>query len=647
MQHLSTIAITYHSGLILLTYVIAVLNAYVTIELAARVSTVRGRARTTWLIGGAVAIGGGVWSMYFIGMLTLQFALPLTYRFPLVALSFLFMVLASGIALNCIRQPRLSLRAALGSGIALGFGIAIIHSSGVNAIPSADSAFYQLLPSLFFIVGAIGTSILAIYLASRFYAIQRLIKGRIFLKTLCALAIGIATAGAQHVGICVLMRIPIAEQRGSDKLAFNTSALGVTIGLAALTTLSIVLVSMLADRRLVAQAAAFESLFMCHPDAVYALDLKGTIKSANPAAAAMTGYKIDELSDIPFISQIAAENRSQIHAALFRTAAGKAQSYETTMITRTGQPILLSVMHVPIILGARVVGLYGLMKDITEHVRVEEQRTQAEAALQEERSLLSRRVAERTAELRAANQELERAVRLKDEFLASVSHELRTPLNAILGLSESLQEGIYGPVNLEQTTALSGIVESGKHLLSLINDILDLSKIEAGKVTLSLDEVPVTALCEASLRLIRQPALQKCIAVSLSTDSAVTTIRGDPRRLKQVLVNLLSNAVKFTPEGGAIGLEVTADAQHHQVRLTVWDTGIGIAAQDYGRLFQPFIQLDSSLARQYAGTGLGLALVSTMVKLHDGSVSVESSVGGGSRFCVALPWEALPAESAI
>lgn len=265
-------------------------------------------------------------------------------------------------------------------------------------------------------------------------------------------------------------------------------------------------------------------------------------------------------------------------------------------------------------------------------------RKSAEMALAEERNSLEQRVAEQTADLRQANAQLARAARLKDEFLASMSHELRTPLNTVLGLSEALQEQVYGSLNERQLRALRNIEDSGRHLLSLINDILDVSKIEAGKLTLEFRPTSIDSVCQASVGLVRQIAHKKKIDVTYAPDPAVHVVLADERRLKQILVNLLTNAVKFTPEGGKVQLEVTGDREHETIRFCVSDTGIGIAEVDIPRLFQPFMQLDSSLARQHEGTGLGLALVYRMTELHGGSVSVESQVGVGSRFTIALPW---------
>ncbi len=272
------------------------------------------------------------------------------------------------------------------------------------------------------------------------------------------------------------------------------------------------------------------------------------------------------------------------------------------------------------------------------------ERRQAEVALAEERAQLEQRIIERTADLRQANLDLIHAMRAKDEFLATMSHELRTPLNAILGKAETLQEGIFGPMNVNQLNSLHLIEESGRHLLALINDILDVAKIESEKLTLDFEPVSLSSVCEASLRIIKQTADQKHLTVSATLDAAIAArpVLADGRRLKQILINLLNNAVKFTPDGGQIGLEVRGDAAQETFSFIVWDTGIGIADADRGRLFQPFVQLDSSLARQYPGTGLGLVLVDRLAALHGGQVSMESVLGQGSRFTVTLPWQPAP-----
>ena len=258
-------------------------------------------------------------------------------------------------------------------------------------------------------------------------------------------------------------------------------------------------------------------------------------------------------------------------------------------------------------------------------------------SLQRANAELEGRVAERTAELNKTNSELERANHTKDEFLATMSHELRTPLNSIIGLSESLLEQNRGLLNEYQQKSLQIVEASGHHLLELINDILDLSKIEAKMFDFYPQPISVDEFCRSCLSFVRAQAAKKSIALGYIPEPSISKISADPRRLKQILVNLLMNAVKFTPENGHVSLRVAADLEEDLISFSVTDDGIGIPAKDLERLFQPFVQLDSSLSRQYDGTGLGLSLVQKLTDLHGGSVTVESEVGKGSHFKVNLP----------
>jgi len=268
--------------------------------------------------------------------------------------------------------------------------------------------------------------------------------------------------------------------------------------------------------------------------------------------------------------------------------------------------------------------------------RVEELNV-AKLALEHEQASLAQRVEARTAELRKANEALAKASRLKDEFLASMSHELRTPLHAILSYAELLQEEIYGPINERQQRSLHDLEEVGRHLLALINDLLDVSRIEADKLDLEIGEVNVAEVCEASLRFIQQSASQKNLQIITQIDERLGTMEADERRLKQILTNLLNNAVKFTPVGSQIGLEVRLRERTSQVKFVIWDCGIGIDAENLEKIFQPFVQIDARLARNYPGAGLGLALVDRLTKLHGGTITVTSEVGKGSRFTILLP----------
>jgi signal transduction histidine kinase len=257
--------------------------------------------------------------------------------------------------------------------------------------------------------------------------------------------------------------------------------------------------------------------------------------------------------------------------------------------------------------------------------------TQSALAIQNAR--LFREIADKSAQLEAAS-------RHKSEFLANMSHELRTPLNAIIGFSEVLAQGMFGDINEKQTEYLQDILESGRHLLSLINDILDLSKIEAGRMELELTNFNVPQAIQNAPILVRERAIRRGIALHELIEEGVGDIRGDERKVKQVLLNLLSNAIKFTPEGGRI--EVRAAPADGTVEVSVMDTGVGIAPEDQAAVFEEFRQVGMA-DKKAEGTGLGLALSRKFVELHGGKIWVQSEVGRGSTFTFTLPVSPRPA----
>jgi signal transduction histidine kinase len=240
-------------------------------------------------------------------------------------------------------------------------------------------------------------------------------------------------------------------------------------------------------------------------------------------------------------------------------------------------------------------------------------------------------------ELRRLYVELETASRHKSEFLANMSHELRTPLNAILGFSQVLQQKLFGELNPKQDEYVEDILSSGNHLLSLINDVLDLSKVEAGQIELEVAPFSLREAVERGAAMVRERASKNSVAIVAEIAPEVHVVEADERRIRQVLFNLLSNAIKFTPAGGRIA--VTAARAGGEVEVAVTDTGPGIAADDRERIFEEFQQTEVG-ASQHEGTGLGLALSKRLVELHGGRIWVESELGSGSRFVFTLPVEA-------
>ena len=238
-------------------------------------------------------------------------------------------------------------------------------------------------------------------------------------------------------------------------------------------------------------------------------------------------------------------------------------------------------------------------------------------------------------ELGRLYQELETASRHKSEFLANMSHELRTPLNAVIGFSDVLSEQMFGELNAKQLEYLDDIRSSGRHLLALINDILDLSKVEAGRMELVLTHFSLPEAIESGMTMVRERAARQGIELALKVDLQQDVIEADERKIKQVLFNLLSNAVKFTPPGGHVTVTARDDADN--VEISVRDSGIGIDKEDQVRIFEAFQQAERGPARAQEGTGLGLGLARRFVELHGGTISVESEPGQGSTFTVRLP----------
>lgn len=390
-----------------------------------------------------------------------------------------------------------------------------------------------------------------------------------------------------------------------------------------------------------------------------ATDEKGVIQIFNVGAERMLGYAAADvvnritpadISDpVELVTRAAALSLELdrpitpgFEALVFKASRGIEDIYELTYIRQDGSR--LSAMVSVTALRNRhdtIIGYLLIGTDNTARKQEEAERKGFERALEEK------------------NLELEHASHMKSEFLATMSHELRTPLNAVIGFSEALKDGLVGKMSETQREYIGDIFTSGQHLLSLINDILDLSKVEAGMMELELDSVELGGLLANSLLIVREKAALQRIQLKLDIPEDLGWLQLDLRKTKQIVYNLLANAVKFSHNGSTVTLrarqvarqdvgQVPGDwpvyhfclpASPHPLflELSVSDTGIGIAEEDMGKLFQAFSQLDSRLARQFEGTGLGLAMVKRLTELHGGSVAVASRVACGAQFVAWLP----------
>ena len=363
-------------------------------------------------------------------------------------------------------------------------------------------------------------------------------------------------------------------------------------------------------------AAPLARLFESGIIGILICDVLGNIKEANESFLKMVGYSRGELlsGQVRWAEMTPPEYRSLDEDAIEQLKArGVTRPWEKEYLRKDGS-------RVPILVGVAMLGetdCIAYVLDISERRRLQELR-------------------ERSADLEAQNRRIQESNRLKSEFLANMSHELRTPLNSIIGFAEVLQEGEIKPDSPQHAEFISYILNGGRHLLQLINDVLDLAKVEAGKLEFRPKEVALPTLATEIVAVLRNQIALKNLDVTIEVEPEVTRVTVDPSRLKQVLYNYLSNALKFTGDGGKIALRLRAEGAD-MFRVEVEDSGIGIAPEDVGRLFVEFQQLDPGTGKKHAGTGLGLALTKRIVEAQGGSVGVQSVLGAGSLFFANLP----------
>jgi len=597
---------SYEYRMVALSVLISGLVSYAALDIAGRVTATHGKIRFAWLAGGGCAMGTGIWSMHYIGMLAFSLPVVILYDWPTVAMSLLCAVLASAAALFVVSRQQMGLlQSALGS-LAMGSGIAGMHYIGMAAMRLPARCSYAPGLVALSVILAILISLAALWLT---YRLREETQGQRWQKTASALTMGAAIPVMHYTGMAAA-RFTASAMPPDVAHAVDISSLGI-VGIVVVTAMvlgSAVLTSVV-DRRFSAQAAALELERRYHHlvDAVQVILWRKNLSSSafsfvNQQAESLLGYPLEQwITDPTFwIDHTYPDDRALVESHCRSAKEDQPQQFEHRMIAASGEIVWLR-SSIRVIAGQAQTGeLVGVMVDISERKRAQEA--------------------------------VEAASRTKSEFLDNMSHELRTPVDGVLGMAQLILDT---DLTVEQREYLNVLTMSADSLLTITNDILDFSKIEAGKLDMSPVEFKLSDILQATTQTFASAARQKDLKLhSEITPEVPDALIGDPLRVRQVLVNLVGNAVKFT-ERGEVAIRVsleTAGEQNVKVRFTVRDTGIGIPPEKQKSIFEAFSQADGSSTQKFGGTGLGLTICSRLVELLSGKIWVDSNPGRGSQF---------------
>jgi len=619
----------YNPGLVALSVVIATVASGAALDLAGRVTAARGRARAWWLAGGAFAMGLGIWSMHYVGMLAFSLPVPVLYAVPTVLLSLLAAIFASAVALFVVSRATLGVGRLLLSSAVMGTGIATMHYTGMAAMRMPATLSYNPFVFTLSVAIAIVVSLVALVLA--FHLRADSISAADWRRFASMLVMGAAIPAMHYTGMAAAHFAPSAVLP-ELRYALPISSLG-TAAIAGSTfaVLALAIGTSLLDRRLSAQARALQAselrlqqVLAASTAVTYAAEMVGDDfrpSWVSENIGRVMGYEAAEaLAPTWWMDHLHPADRSRVLAGL---PALLAHGHLTTEYRFQHKDGAYYWVHDSARMQRDVTGrraeVFGAWLDITE-------RKQAEEAIRQARDVA------------------EQAARARSAFVANMSHEIRTPMNAVLGLTELVLDT---ELTLEQRRQLELVHHSAEGLLAILNDVLDFSKLEGAHVDLESIAFDLPKLLHSVVSLLAVRAEKKQLELMADLHADVpSVVRGDPTRLRQVLVNLIGNAIKFTDAGeivlSARALEST-DGEA-RVRFAVRDTGIGIAPGQREQIFQEFAQADASMTRRYGGTGLGLAISRRLVGLMGGELVVVSEVGRGSEFSFAL---ALPLEAAL
>jgi PAS domain S-box-containing protein len=610
---------SYHAGLVLLSVLVAMAASYTALDMASRVSQSQGRAARLWLLGGAFAMGAGIWSMHFVGMLAFSLPIRMAYDFGITLASLLVAIVISGFALRVVSRPTLPARTLLIAGLFMGLGICAMHYTGMAAMRMAPPIRYD--PWLFAasVLIAVGASIVALWLAFTLRA--RMMARALQAKALAAMVMGLAISGMHYTGMAAANFEAGSVCRALGPAVLADATLGFAIGIVALALLLVTLMASLFDARLtdhmarmlqqVAQAnqelkANIEltrSVIDTAFDAYIAMDSEGCVLDWNRQAELTFGYAREQALGRPLAELIIPPSHRAAHwqglKRYLETGEGPVinQRIEVNAQHRDGHefPVELTIW---VTQTGGALRFNAFLHDIAERQRMAD-------------------------ELQRSNRELE-------QFAYVASHDLQAPLRAVAGFVQLLQEKYRGRLDADADEYIGHIVSATHSMRQLIQALLELGRI--GKKDLDFRRVALQqVLDEARQRL--QAVIEERAAV-IHSEQPLPELVVDPVLAVQLLQNLLSNAIKFQP-GERPAVEIKARRGEGEWVVAVRDHGIGIDPKHFERIFRIFQRLHT--ADEYEGSGVGLAICEKIVQLHGGRIWVESEAGKGSTFYFSIP----------
>ena len=596
---------SYSLALVILSVAVATVGAYVAIEIAQRVRATGGRRRFVWTCGGALAMGLGIWSMHFVGMLALHLRNAIWYDAVLIGLSIVAAVVGCAIAFIIFNRPTVSWWLLGLASLFMGSAIAGMHYIGMAGMRMNAHVVYDPLVVAASIAVAISVSFAALALTRNL--IDTGSEPGAWLKKMGAsLLMGSAVAGMHYTGMAAAHFFAgTASWKLTDNVVLGTYQLGLAVAITSVTLLAIALAATQFERWTLATRNRFENLLDLSPQVVWFGRPDGYITYCNPYWYEYTGLSERETLGHEWVSAIHPEDRDSVIAS-WESAVQEGKDYEVEMRLRRKDSEycwFLARGRLGRDDSGKVNAWLGIAVDIEERKKAEEEAWAASQA--------------------------------KSEFLASMSHELRTPLNAIGGYAELLIMGVRGPLNAEQAQDIARIRRSQQHLLTLINDVLNFAKVDSGQTEYRLTAVPVDEALHDTETMIAPQIMTKGLRYEYRGGDKSASVLADPEKFQQIVLNLLSNAVKFTESGGTITLSSKQSGNCIEIRVA--DTGPGIAAEKIDRIFDPFVQVDRRLSQPVQGVGLGLAISQDLAHGMNGEITVESVVGKGTTFTLSLP----------